>query len=114
MFNSLFNRLPASHFGMPDRPTRQWILEHSELAGRIMVKTPGEIMVPIPDSRAGELFTHALYVTGCYHEEECACPDDDAVTWQFVEFLNSNETIQTPGVLPDGLPILNRLLRKDK
>ena len=114
MFNSLLGRLPASHFGMPDRPSRGWILEHSGLAGRIMVKTPGEIMVPIPHFRAGQLFTHALYVTGCYHEEECACSDDDAVPWQFVEFLSSNDTIHTPGVDPDGLPILKRLLGEDK
>lgn len=114
MFGSLFDRLPASHFGMPDRPSRRWILEHSGLAGRIMVKTPSEIMVPILDSRAGQLFTHALYVTGCYHEEECPCPDDDAVPWQFVEFLNSNETIKTPGVWPDSLPILKRLLGEDR
>ena len=114
MLDSIFDHLPASHFGMPDRPSRQWILEQSGLAGRIMAKTPGEVMVPIPDSRASQLFTHALYVTGCYHEEGCACPDDDAVAWQFVEFLNSDEKIQTPGVGPDGLSLLKRLLGEDR
>ena len=62
MLNSLFNRLPASHFGMPVRVSRQWILANSELAGRVMVSTPQDANVPIPENRGGQLFTHALYV----------------------------------------------------
>ena len=114
MLNSLFDRLPASHFGMPDQPSRQWILEHSGLGGQILTRTPEIAQVPIPDGRAGRIFTHALYIVGCHHEDECACPDDDGVPWRFIEFFNIDGQIKTPGVWPDGLPTLKRLLGEDK
>lgn len=114
MLGSLFDRLPASHFGMPDRPSRQWILEQSGLSGRVMVTTPREAKVPIPEGRAAQLFTHALYVVDCDDEEECVCSNDDTVPWVFVEYFNINEQVITPGVWPDGLPLLKRLLGEDK
>ena len=93
MLDSLFDRLPASHFGMPDRPSRRWILEHANLAGRIMTKTPEDVDVPIPDNKAGTLFTHALYVVDCDHDDPCRCSDDDAVPWIFVEYFNIDGNI---------------------
>ena len=93
MFGSLFERLPASHFGMPERASRQWILAHADLSGQIMTKTPEDVNVPIPDGRAGRLFTHALYVVDCDHDDPCNCSDDDAIPWMFAEYFNINGNI---------------------
>lgn len=96
MFSFLFDRLPASHFGMPERVSRLWILERSNLAGRIMTKTPEDAVVPIVDGRGGKLFTHALYIVDCEHEDVCGCSDDDAVPWMFVEYFNIAGEIRSP------------------
>jgi hypothetical protein len=114
MFNSLLDRLPASAFGLPDRVSRQWILEHSDLAGRIMTKTPDWVEVPIPDGKAGQLFTHAIYVVDCDHEDVCACSDDDKIGWVFVEFYNSKGSIYSPMVQPDWATVLKRLTGEDQ
>ena len=113
MFNSLFDRLPASAFGLPDRVSRQWILEHSDLAGRIMTKTPDWVEVPIPEGRAGKLFTHAIYVVDCDHDDACVCSDDAKIAWEFVEFFNVNERITSPTAQPDVLPLLKRITGED-
>ena len=114
MFGSIFDRLPASHFGMPERTSRQWILEQSNLAERILIKTPNVIELPIPNGKGGKLFTHALYTVYCNHKEPCSCADNDVVPWIFVEYFNIVGQIQNPAVTPDGLPLLNRLLGVDE
>ena len=87
MFN-IFNPMPASTYGMPERASRQWVIENSDLANRVMLKTPDFADVPIPQERRDGKFTHAAYIAYCDHEEVCACSDDDSVEWVFVEFLN--------------------------
>ena len=114
MFSSLFDRLPASAFGMPDRVSRQWVIEHSDLAGRIMTKTPAWVEVPIPEGRAGQLFTHACYVVECDHEEACACADDNSVEWMFVEFFNISGDVSAPWAPPLPLKIIRRLSGADE
>ena len=87
MFN-IFNPMPASTYGMPERASRQWVIEHSDLAGQTIMKTPDFADVPIPQDRRDGKFTHAAYSVDCDHEDVCACSDDDSVEWMFVEFLN--------------------------
>ncbi len=84
----MFARLPASVYGMPERASRRWVIENSDLSGQIMMKTPDFADVPIPQERRDGKFTHAAYLVDCDHEEVCACSDDDSVEWMFVEFLN--------------------------
>ena len=87
MFN-IFNLMPASTYGMPESASRQCVIEHSDLAGQIMMKTPDFADVPIPQERRDGRFTHAVYLVNCDHEDVCACSDDESVEWHFVEFLS--------------------------
>ena len=114
MFNQIFDRLPASAFGMLERVSRQWVIEHSDLAGRIMIKTPDCVEVPIPEGRAGQLFTHACYVVDCDHEEACACADDNSVEWIFVEYININGDVSAPWAPPLPPEAIKRILGEDK
>ena len=76
---------------MPIYATRQWIMEHSDLAGRIMLKTPDWADLPIPADRQAKHYTHALYVVDCDHDETCSCSEDESVEWEFVEFFNMRD-----------------------
>ena len=84
-----------SDFGLPERPTRQWLIENSDLAGKPLIKTPDYIEVSIPPERRPVSFTHATYVLICDHapEDPCNCPDDDTLEWEFVEFFDINQDI---------------------
>ena len=87
---------PASTYGMPEHPTRQWIIENAGWSHKVMMKTPDSADIPVPGHQGGGLFTHALYVLDCEHEPEeiCNCSDDDSLEWDFVEFYNINELSQ--------------------
>ncbi len=112
MFDPELDCIPASSFGMPEYASRQWILENSDLGERVMVKTPDYACVPIPEGRAGALFTHALYVVDCYHDEECSCSEDDEVGWGYVRFLDMDGNGVGPGIQHDELRRLEKIVRK--
>ena len=84
-------RGPASLHGMPERVTRQWVIEHSGWADRVFIKTPDWAEVPIPEDRRDDDATHAIYLVGCDHEDFCTCSDDDSLEWTFVEYFDINE-----------------------
>ena len=88
---ALFHRHDPIEFDMPAYASRQWVLENSGLAHRILVKTPDWAIVPLPASQRGTTFTHATYLVDCDHEDICQCSDNDDVRWMFVEFFNINE-----------------------
>ncbi len=76
-------------FGMPDNPSRRWVVENSNLARRMMFKTPDVIEVPIPADRQKGLFTHVSYIVGCGHIDACNCADDDSTDWEFFKFVDA-------------------------
>ncbi len=90
-----FPRDRAGDYGLPERASRQWVIENAGLADKVMLKTPDWVDIPIPGDRSSEGFTHACYLVLCDHEDFCTCSDDDSLEWTFVEFLNLNE-IQPP------------------
>ena len=72
------------YFGLPERASRQWIVEHSD-------KVEGLGVVPIPVDKQDGLVTHAQYMVDCPHfddddGEQCSCEEDEAVEWELVEF----------------------------
>ena len=76
--------LAPNSYGMPQRVSRQWIVDNSE-------KDEGLGAVPIPMERQDELITHAIYYPECPHfdldfDESCSCEEDDAVMWELAEF----------------------------
>ena len=70
----------VGQFGMPEKVSRQWVVEHSE------VDELGD--VPIPEDRADGLVTHAGYEPDCPHDvaEDCQCYEDDTVMWSLQTF----------------------------
>ncbi len=58
----MFDRLPASHYGMPHRVSRQWILDNANLGQRVWMRTPGAVEAPIPEDRRAIVFTHVTYI----------------------------------------------------
>jgi hypothetical protein len=92
----MYPRHNPADYGMPAHTSRRWVIENSDLSGRIMMKTPDWAEVPIPADRRGAHFTHALYVVLCDHDDFCNCSDDDSVEWEFVEFFNITEIPPPP------------------
>ena len=92
----MFPRHDPSDYGMPQRASPRWVIENSDLAGRIFIKTPESAEVPIPEELRDERFTHACYLVHCDHDDFCPCSDDDSIEWEFVEVFNITEIPPPP------------------
>ena len=68
-----------STFGLPEKVSRQWIEQHSDM-------NEGLGIVSIPADQQDGFFTHAEYVAVCEHEDECQCEDDPAVMWELESY----------------------------
>ena len=76
------NLFEAAEYGMPERVTRQWIVENSD-------KDAGLGIVPIPLEYQDGLITHAEYWAECDHiDEPCDCEEDSAVLWRLESFVD--------------------------
>ena len=73
----------GDNYGLPEKVSRQWIVEHSE---------EGQLgTVPIPAAHRDGLITHAIYWADCDHigtalDGQCSCETDDSVPWTLSEF----------------------------
>lgn len=73
-------------FGMPERASRQWIVENSD-------KDEGLGVVPIPMEKRDGLVTHARYYPVCEHLDEDGelediehCSEDESAMWELESF----------------------------
>ena len=79
-FSMSANLSEATEYGMPERVTRQWVVENSD-------KDAGLGIVPIPLEHQDGLITHAEYWAECDHiEETCDCKKNPAVMWRLESF----------------------------
>ena len=75
-FSMSANLSEATEYGMPERVTRQWIVENSD-------KDAGLGIVPILLEHQDGLITHAEYWAECDHiEETCDCKENPTVMWR--------------------------------
>ena len=76
------NEVEPAEYGMPERVTRQWIVENSD-------KDAGLGVVQIPPAYQDGTCTHAEYWAECEHiEEPCDCEKDSAVMWRLESFVD--------------------------
>ena len=69
---------PGDRYGLPERATRQWIVENSE---------PDEFeTVQIPGDRQDGLTTHATYWPDWDDIEDCSCHEDESVMRTLQEY----------------------------
>ena len=73
----------SSNFGLPERVTRQWLLERKELDEPLGT-------IAIPEEMQDGSTTHATYFVDCQCEDylgvSCNCEDDDSIEWELAEF----------------------------
>ena len=71
----------SARYGLPDKASRTWVVEHSETSKLGLVSIPA-------DRRAG-LFTHLQYEPDCNHDD-CHCDQDASVQWSLEECIAVN------------------------
>ncbi len=71
----------GDRYGLPDKASRAWVVEHSE--------TSKLGLVPIPADRLGGLFTHLRYEPD-YDHDDCRCDQDESVRWNLEECVAVN------------------------